>query len=151
MHRIFLTVRERFFFFFVVVVLGMLISNGSFSQPRQATSSSGSSPELKMVRSLMCEDVKNNKPVNEGLIFSTDLGKISCFTEFDPVPDRIVIYHNWYYKDNLSTRRKLIFYPPRWSAFSQIQVRETEKGPWHVDIMDEDGIILQTLRFSVSD
>lgn len=141
----------RLIFFLTTAVFGILISDGSFAQPKKATSPSGYSMELKMVRSVMCEDVKDNKPLNEGLIFSSDTGKISCYTEFDPVPERTVIYHNWYFKDNLSTRRKLVLYPPRWSAFSQVQVRETEKGPWRVDIIDEDGRTLQTLRFSVTE
>jgi hypothetical protein len=151
MQSTFLSHCWRSIFFLTTAVFGILISDGSLAQPKKATSSPGSSLELKMVRSVMCDDVKDNKPVNEGLIFSSDLGKISCYTAFDPVPERTVVYHNWYFKDNLSTRRKLILNPPRWAAFSQIQVRETENGPWRVDIMDEDGRILQTLRFSVTD
>jgi hypothetical protein len=151
MRNTFLSNCWRFIFFLTTAVFGILISDGSLAQPKKATSPPSYSLELKMVTSVMCEDVKDSKPVNEGLIFSSELGKISCFTEFDPVPERTVIYHNWYFKDNLSTRRKLVLYPPRWSAFSQIQVRETEKGPWRVDIIDEDGRTLQTLRFSVTE
>jgi len=151
MDRTFFSSFKWYIFFLATAGFVLLISDRSFSQPNKTTVPSSYSPELVMVRSVMCEDVKDNKPVNEGLIFSSDLGKISCFTEFDPVTERTVIYHNWYFKDNLSTRRKLILNPPRWSAFSQIQVRETEKGPWRVDIMDEDGRTLQTLRFSVTE
>jgi len=151
MGRIFFHCCKWHIFFLATAGFVLLISDRSFSQPNKTTVPSGSSSELKMVRSVMCEDVKDNEPVNEGLIFSSDLGKISCFTEFDPVPERTAIYHNWYFKDNLSTRRKLVLTPPRWSVFSQIQVRETEKGPWRVDIMDEDGKTLQTLRFSVTE
>jgi hypothetical protein len=141
----------KIFLFFLLPILCLSNSNIASSQLRKTASPVDVSLELKMTRSVMCEDVKENKPYNEGLTFSSDLGKISCYTEFDPVPERTSIYHCWYFNNNLSTRRKLILNPPRWSALSQIQVRETEKGPWRVEITDEEGNILQTLRFSITD
>jgi hypothetical protein len=139
------------FLFFFLLILCLFDSNIASSQLRKPASPVEVSLGLKMTKSMMCEEVKENQPSNEGLTFSSDLGKISCYTEFDPVPERTSIYHCWYFKNNLSTRRKLILNPPRWSAFSQIQVRETEKGPWRVEITDEEGNILQTLRFSITD
>jgi hypothetical protein len=133
------------------LILPLLISGDSVSQIKKIVSKAADADELKIARSAMCEEVKDGLPFNEGLTFSSDLGKIACYTEFDPVPERTVICHCWYFKDNLSTRRKLVLNPPRWSVFSLIQLRETEKGPWRVDITDEDGNILQTLRFSVTD
>lgn len=133
------------------LILPLLISGDSFSQQKKTASQAAEPNDLKIAKSTMCEEIKDGQPFNEGLTFSSDLGKIACYTEFDPVPERTVICHCWYFKDNLSTRRKLVLNPPRWSVFSQIQLRETEKGPWRVDITDEDGNILQTLRFSVTD
>jgi hypothetical protein len=142
---------RRFIFILFLIMTALVISDISYSQMKKVISNAGGSTGLKMTRSAMCEEVKDGLPLNEGITFSTDLGKISCYTEFDPVPERTIIYHYWYFKDILSTKRKLILNPPRWSAFSQIQLRETEKGPWRVDITDEEGNILQTLRFSIID
>jgi hypothetical protein len=142
---------RRIFPLFTFFILFLLISDNSLSQIRKTSSKAAEANGLKIAKSTMCEEVKDGQPFNEGFAFSSDLGKISCYTEFDPVPERTVIYHCWYFKDNLSTRRKFVLNPPKWSAFSQIQVRETEKGPWRVDITDDDGDVLQTLRFSVTD
>jgi hypothetical protein len=142
---------RRIFSLFVCLILSLLLSGNSSSQIKKTVSQTADADGLKIVKSTMCEEVKDGQPFNEGFAFSADLGKISCYTEFDSVPERTVIYHSWYFRDHLSTRRKLILNPPRWSVFSQIQVRETEKGPWRVDITNEDGDILQTLRFSVTD
>jgi len=141
-------------YWYFILILTILIPSLYF--PKTCSSQEGTvksrvvgSTGLKMTQAIMCEEIKDGRPLNEGLTFSSDLGKISCYTEFDPVPEKTTIYHCWYFKDNLSTRRKLILNPPRWSAFSQIQLRETEKGPWRVDITDDEGNILQTLRFSI--
>jgi len=139
------------FFASAGLILSLNISVGSNAQLKKVISGVDAPVGLKLTKSVMCEDIKDGLPFSEGLVFSSNLGKISCYTAFDPVPERTTIYHCWYFKDNLSTKRKLILNPPRWSVFSQVQLRETEIGPWRVDITDEEGNILQTLRFSIID
>jgi hypothetical protein len=74
-----------------------------------------------------------------------------CFTTFDPVPEKTVIYHKWYFRDKLRARVKLSLKTPRWSTFSRIVLRNGEKGPWRVEIADEEENIFGILRFSVTD
>jgi len=38
-----------------------------------------------------------------------------------------------------------------WSTYSQIQLRETDKGPWRVEISDQNGKVFDVLRFSITD
>ncbi|MBF0102784.1 MAG: DUF2914 domain-containing protein [Desulfobacterales bacterium] len=99
----------------------------------------------------MCEDTKDYAPFHEAIVFSITIGKISCFTSCDPVLEKSYIYHNWYRKDNLSTRIKLVVYPPRWATISSIQLRDTDKGPWRVEVTDVTGNVLKILRFSITD
>jgi len=99
----------------------------------------------------MCESIKDYSPINTAIIFSIEIGKISCFTSFDPVPKEMNIYQKWFHMDKLSTKKKLILKPPRWSTFSSIQLREADKGPWRVEITDNEENILKTLRFSIVD
>lgn len=107
---------------------------------------------MEITRAVICEGIKDGNPVNEGLVFSSVLNRITCFTEFDRITEKTTIYHCWYFKDNLRAKRKpLVLTPPKWSTYSQIEPRETDKGPWRVEIVDEDGNILQTLRFSIVD
>ena len=108
-------------------------------------------PQLELVRSIMCEQIEDYSPVNIAVVFSVTVGKISCFTSFDPVPTETQIEHKWYHKDTLSTQKRLFLKPPRWSTFSSIQLRETDKGPWRVEIVDNHHRILGILRFSVTD
>jgi hypothetical protein len=117
------------------------------AQPSPALQSS----TLVLDQAVMCEAIESFYPKNIGLIFSMGRGKVVCFTSFKEISKETVIYHDWYRRDQLSTRRKLTLKPPRWSSFTEIQLRETDKGPWRVDVVDEDGQTIHTLRFSITD
>ncbi len=109
------------------------------------------SQELKLVQAAMCESINDRVAVNPAVVFSVSLGKVICFTAFDPVPTQTVIYHNWYRRDTLSTRTKLTLNPPRWATYSTLQLRDTDKGPWRVVITDDKDAVIKVLRFSVTD
>jgi hypothetical protein len=104
-----------------------------------------------LTAAVMCEDVQDRQPLNEGVVFSIGIGKVFCYTVFDAVPENTYVTHNWYNRDNLSTKIKLQLQAPRWTTYSAIQLRESDKGPWRVEITDSEGRILQVLRFSVTE
>ena len=76
---------------------------------------------------------------------------IFCFTTFDPVPQKTVIYHHWFHRDRPSAKVKLTLKPPRWSSYSSIQLRAEDIGPWRVEIADSQGRIFHVLRFSITE
>ncbi len=113
--------------------------------------SAPSADEPTLVKAVMCESIRKFTPTNEAVVFSINLGRIYCFTEFDPVPKQTVIYHKWYQKGNLVSVKQLTVNPPRWSSISSMQLRDADKGPWQVDVTDNDNNLLYTLRFSITD
>jgi len=123
----------------------------AFPQNDQPLSPASDSKALTLAQAVMCEDIKDFSPQIPAIVFSITIGKVSCFTLFDPVPAKTFIYHNWFHRDEPSTRKKLSLNPPRWSTYSSIQLRETDKGPWRVEISDQRGTILHVLRFSITD
>jgi hypothetical protein len=106
---------------------------------------------LSLEKATMCEGIKEYEPVNQSVAFSLEIGKIYCFTAFDIVPSKTMIYHHWYRNDRLVTSKRLTLKTPKWSTFSSIQLREADKGPWRVEIQDKNKETLKTLRFSVTD
>ncbi len=114
-----------------------------------AAASAGGSPRL--AAAYMCEQITDAGPENRAVVFSSSEGKIYCFCYFDTVPEKAVIYHDWYHGDRLATRRKLAAEPPSWKGYSSMQLRETDKGPWRVEIIGPDGRRLETVRFSVTE
>jgi len=106
---------------------------------------------LTLVRALMCEGMEGFEPQNETIIFSATLGQAVCFTAFDPVPEKTEIYHNWFRRDQPDAKFKLTLKPPKWASFSKIRLRNSDTGPWRVEITDANGRLFQTLRFSVTE
>ena len=104
-----------------------------------------------LVRSVICEGIESYAPFNPAVVFSITLGRISCFTDFDPVLEETYIYHKWYFRDRLTTRKRLTLKPPRWATFSSVQLRQEDKGPWRVEIVDSRERLVDVLRFSITD
>lgn len=138
------TFRKLFAILTLIVVL---------TDPHSAWSQEVATPpaELKLARAVMCESIQKLAPANQAVLFSIDVGRISCFTEFEQVTKQTFIRHKWYRKGNLISVKQLTVHPPRWSSFSSMQLRNADKGPWRVDVTDENDNLIVTLRFSITE
>ena len=140
--------------YFIILLLGLLFFTGHVSPAtaqEQAPAKAETAQKLNLRQAVMCERVENLTPIGPGLVFSVSSGQVCCFTSFDPVPQHTVIYHRWFRRDELSTQTRLRLYPAKWSTYSVIQLRETDKGPWRVEIIDQNGRVFDVLRFSIVD
>ncbi len=131
----------KILFSFVIIVL-FSVANLCAEQPQD---------KMKMVQAVMCESIENFRPINPGVVFSISSGEVFCFSEFDPVFEKTHVLHQWYKKDKLIFTMRLTLSPPKWSSFSRIQLRDVDKGPWRVEILNAGDTLLQTLRFSMAD
>jgi hypothetical protein len=137
------TMRTRSFLaLFTVLIVSALFDPGLLR---------GQTEKLTLGQAVVCEDMKDGTPLNQGIVFPVGTGKVVCYTAFDPVPRKAVIFHNWYRKDELNTKIRLVLQPPRWASYSTIQLREIDKGPWRIEITDQEGQVLSILRFSITD
>jgi hypothetical protein len=116
-----------------------------------AETSTDAARTFRLVRAVMCENIEKFEPKHVSVVFSAAAGKISCFTSFDGVLETTFVEHRWFRRDELVTSKRLTLKPPRWATFSSIQMREGDKGPWRVEIWDEQNQLIKTLRFSVTD
>lgn len=107
--------------------------------------------KLVLGKAIMCEAVKKSIPQNGAIAFSISLGRVYCFTEFRTVPQKMHIYHKWYHRDKKRADVKLLLKPERWSTFSYVTFKKQDRGPWRVDVTDQQGNVLRTLRFSIID
>jgi len=143
--------RKRCLLVVVLLWAGSLVSGGLMAQEGATGAAAKDSNKLSLEQAVMCEGIKDYAPLNKAVVFSMEIGKIYCFTSFDHVPQKMVIYHNWYRNDSLVTTKRLTLQPPEWSTFSSIQLREADKGLWRLEIKDQTKKVLQTLRFSVTE
>jgi hypothetical protein len=103
------------------------------------------------ISATMCEGISENLPLNLTVLFRV-AGKCAyCWSSFQEIKEKSYVYHHWYRKDKLVSSVKLSIQPPRWATYSSIYLRESDKGPWRVDIVDNKDNILKTLRFSITD
>ena len=142
--------------FLIVAILSCFAQNihgadGDEQGAPVATEKPPPPPHLTLQKAVMCEDLKDLEPKNETIIFRAELGSATCFTAFDPVPEKTVVHHNWFKRDQPDATVKLSLKPPKWSSFSKIRLRNTDVGPWRVEVTDSTGKIFQTLRFSVTE
>ncbi|MGD9236285.1 MAG: DUF2914 domain-containing protein [Desulfobacterales bacterium] len=107
--------------------------------------------QLELFQALMAEDIVSNAPYHPTVVFSVKQKKAVCFTVFNQVPQKLIIYHNWYHRDVPSAKIRLTLKPPRWSTYSSIELNKTDIGPWRVEITDETENVLEVLRFSVTE
>lgn len=134
-----------------LALLCLICHASPIAAQEQAPANTEAARKLGLKQALMCERVENLTPVNPALTFSVSSGEVCCYTSFDPVAQHTVIYHRWFHRDELSTQTRLRLYPPKWSTYSVIQLRETDKGPWRVEIIDQNGRVFDVLRFSITD
>lgn len=127
--------------FWVAVVSGYAADN----QPSHSTT------RMTLARAVMCEYIEEFAPQRVAVVFSINAGKISCFTSFDDIKASTYALHKWYRRDQLVTSKRLTLKPPSWSTYSSIQLREADKGPWRVEIINNRNQLIKTLRFSVTD
>lgn len=142
---------KTFTFAFVFFFVTLFVPPSARTQQAQAPSPSSSDEKLTLVQATMCASLKEGSPFNPGAVFPVNQGKVLCFSSFDPVPQKTFIFHSWFHRDVLITRQKLTLNPPRWSSYSTIQLREADKGPWRVEITDQEARMLEILRFSITD
>jgi hypothetical protein len=128
-----------------------VLSQQKDGSPSPSEQSDTVSAKLTLRRAAICEGIKDYAPENAAVVFSVSVGKIFCFSYFEPVPEKTAVYHSWFYRDQLITKQKLSLRPPRWSTYSSIQLREYDKGPWRVTITDQANGTLGVLRFGITD
>ncbi len=140
---------SRLFLVFWLAVSGLFTAQAVKVLAEGGITSNDANPQL--VRAVICEQVKDRKPRYGSIAFSISNGRVYGYTDFDPVSKKTHIYHNWFRRDTLTAKVKLSLKPPRWSTFSYISLRNTDKGPWRMEITSAEGNILRTLRFSITD
>ncbi len=142
---------KSFFLSCILCWLVLVVSSGAFAQESESAPAGSSGKKLALTEGVVCEVIKGNKAVNRAVVFSRNLGKIYCFTSFDPVPEEMPIFHKWYQRDRLKATAKLTLKPPRWTTFSSWSMKGRDQGPWRVEITDQEGDLFKTVRFSVTE
>lgn len=135
----------------LLLLLGLSFTLHAGQSAKTEATESTPNAELILGSATVSETVKNQIPYNSAIAFSISLDKLYCFTDFVSVPEKTIIYHNWYRRDKKRAGVKLLLKPARWATFSHLKFRKDDKGPWRVEVTDQQGNILRILQFSIID
>ncbi len=132
-----------------IFLLSLSPAIGSTNATNATILSDTSNYPFILSQGVICEKIDGGKPKFVSVVFPVDIKNLYCYTSFNSIKQETVIYHVWYFRDKLVAKIKLKLRPPVWATFSRIYLRDTDKGPWRVEILDEEGNIITILRFSV--
>ena len=103
---------KLYLFIIILICCNLLLASQVLPQNSQDSLLTRDSKEPVLDYAVICEEIKDFTPKNQGVVFSIKIGKVSCFTSFDPVPKKTFIYHKWFHKDKPSTKKRLTLQPP---------------------------------------
>ena len=105
---------------------------------------------IQVESSAIGEDVVNREVVSQGDSFSASVGKLYCFSKIANLENYTEVVHAWYYGSEQRARVTLNVNPPAWRTYSSKIIQAHEIGVWRVEILDQDGNLLETVRFQVT-
>jgi hypothetical protein len=99
----------------------------------------------------VCKKIKNNSPLYTGVRFSTDIGRIHCYSSINNNSGKAnTIYHVWYMNGELIAKVRIrVAKGEGVSSFSHRDISDPDKGTWKVEITDSDKKILDTIIFEL--
>ncbi len=105
--------------------------------------------DLSVEFGAICENVVNHEVVSASTSFPSSIGKLYCFTKITGAKEPTQITHVWYYGDTERARVELAVKAASWRTYSSKLIQPHETGTWHVDVLDNEGRILETYRFDI--
>jgi hypothetical protein len=104
---------------------------------------------LMVERAVICKNVVNRAPVDAGNSFATSIDKIFFFTKIVGAENPTEIIHVWYFDGTERDRVTLAVGGSPWRTYSSKRLRPSDVGPWHVDVLDAGGNMLDRVAFDV--
>lgn len=122
-------------FIFMMVLL--------FSVGLYAQNSSG----IEVANIAVCTSVESKQPMGTDSVFSSDVGKLYCFTKLTSDTDSSQISHVWFYNDKQMAKIDLPMNAKSWRTWSAKTIWPAWKGNWRVEIQDSNGNIIKSISF----
>ncbi len=102
---------------------------------------------LKIENVAVCTSVEDRKPVGTDSVFSSDVGKLYCFTKLESQAERSKIFHVWFYHDNEMAQINLPVKAKSWRTWSAKTILPEWKGNWKVEVQDSSGNVISSTSF----
>ena len=131
---------------FLLLIAGLLVCPVIASAQQEAEGTRTQAGEV-----FVCSGIESGRPLGRSVIFSATQGTLYCYSDFTRVAAVEHITHRWFFFDREVAHFNLALQPPRWSAYSSLKVTPDKKGPWRVEVLDQNGAVYAVARFSIVD
>ena len=145
--------KKNYDFFLIIFLFFQFISPLNIAGQDEFINASSKS--LSIDKAFMClstsDTLGSDTLENESIVFSISQKKVICITSFNNVQEKTIVYHRWYHKDNHVNEKKISVTPINPSINSEMCLRDADKWPWSIEILDQERRLLKILRFSIVD
>ena len=97
---------------------------------------------------VVCRGVEERKPIEPGDRFPADVGSLSCFSRIVHGKGTKVV-HAWIHEGQTRARVELDVGSDSWRTWSTKRILPSWTGSWEVKIMTPDGIVLDSVPFTI--
>ena len=104
---------------------------------------------IKIESAVVCENIVDREPEGTNTSFSVTVGKLFFFTKITSAENPIEITHVWFFGDTERARVTLPVKANTWRTYSSKVLQAHEIGVWHIDVLDPEGEVLETVQFEV--
>ncbi len=110
----------------------------------------GACPAAEVADAVMCLGIQDREPVHAGESFSSDVGKVWCWSKIKDGKGE-TIKHVYYRGDKEMAVVELSIGSPLWRTYSSKKILPSWTGTWRVDVVAEDGTLLKSLAFTINE
>ena len=111
----------------------------------------GMMSDIRIEEAAICRSVEDLEPIGAGDVFSSDQGRLSCFSRVVGAQEDTEIVHNWYYGETLMAGINLHVGSSSWRTYSTKNILPEQTGEWKVEIMSQSGELLKRIYFVVQE
>jgi hypothetical protein len=105
--------------------------------------------ELQVHDAALATSVENRLPQGVGETFPASVDRLYAFTRVVGAGNETAVTHNWYYAGRRMAEVKLPVRASNWRTWSSKAIMPSWTGQWLVEVVGEDGSILESLSFMV--
>jgi len=124
----------------VVLLLGIAVLSAQESM---------TAGKLVVEEMTFCTGVEEREPIGEAAEFTTEVGKVWCWTEILGATDTTFVTHKWYWGEEEVASVELEVRYPRMRTWSYKTITPEMAGSWKVEVVDAGGEVLRELGFEI--
>ena len=133
-----------------ILTLALLVAAASGARAQEEAAPAGGA-QLAVAEAVISTGVQDRQPVDNLTTVPADVGTVYCWTRITGAEGEIQLEHVWYKGDVEMARVSLRVAGSNWRTWSSKNIWPTWTGPWRVKILDEDGTVLESIRFRIKE